>query len=91
MTTLLEKFERTGEKGIGVDLLRRKARERGRSVVKEERSKDPNERSRSKPRVTERDDDDPEYKAFIAERIAVPKGTNANVRKQMMGNNLKYN
>ena len=86
MTTLLENFERTGETGVGVELLRRKARERGRSVVREDsrRSKDPDARSRSKPRVTERDNDDPEYKAFIAERIAVPKGTNAKVRKQMM-------
>ena len=66
MDSLLKNLERSGDTGVGVDLLRRKARERGRNLEREEREKDPEERSRSKPKVTK--SDDPEYKAFIAER-----------------------
>ena len=88
MDSLLKNLERSGDTGAGVDLLRRKARERGRNLEREERERDPGERSRSKPKITK--SDDPEYKGFIAERVAVPTGTNANVRKQIAGKNLKY-
>ena len=66
MDSLLKNLEKTGDTGIGVDLLRRKARERGRNLERDERERDPEERSRSKPKVTK--SEDPEYKAFIAER-----------------------
>ena len=32
----------------------------------------------------------PEREAFLAERIAIPRGTNKNMRRQMAGENLKY-
>ena len=67
-----------------MDILRRK--ERGRTPeradnVERDRSRSKGEKVRSRSTRLK----DPEYHAFIAERIAVPTGTNANVRKQMMG------
>ena len=70
-------------------MLKRRGRspERSKEEPKREESR---ARSRSQKTSSARDTKDPQYHAFIAERIAVPTGTNANVRKQMMGKNLKY-
>ena len=89
MDTLLENFEKTGTSGAGVDMLKRRGRSPERSKEEPEREES-RARSRSQKTSRTRDTKDPQYQAFMSERIAVPTGTNANVRKQMMGKNLKY-
>ena len=80
-TSLTEHFRRTGTKGRGVNVL--------------ERLEDEQKRFEKRQRTRKNNGSDDgftaeERVAFVAERVAVPLGTNKNRRKQMAGTNLVY-
>ena len=71
MDTLLENFGKTGTSGAGVDMLKRRGRspERSKEEPKREESR---ARSRSQKTSRTRDTKDPQYQAFISEKLQFP-------------------
>ena len=85
--SLAQHLDRVGDTGRGANLVRSREQEATRSPSGRERSRSrgpdddiPRERTAFKANRT----------AFNAERFAIPLGTNKNVRKQLLGKNLKY-
>ena len=81
-TSLAEHFRRTGTKGRGVDVLER--------LEDEEKRYDKRQRTRKNNSSDEGGYTAEDRVAFVAERVAVPLGTNKNRRKQMARTNLVY-